>query len=195
VTSIGARAAFFAGCGALSLVARGARADDPPTFADRGDAAVDDDDRAIGFLLNPFRAALGVFGLEGDFVLAPRLAVAVDIAAVHRDHATDVALTVGVLFFPVRGAFHGMYLEPRTLYVRPYEEPVSTVDWRKDAVAFGGAAGWQWTWDYGLSVRLGAGTQYYLGAAVSSSGALRAAVALGSDRVELIVDASLGWVF
>jgi hypothetical protein len=194
VTSNPAWAAVLASAAALFAATR-ARADDPPTFADRGDAAIDDDDRAMGFLFNPFRAALGVFGLEGDFVVSPRLAAAVDVAAVRRNHATDVALTLGFLVFPLRGAFHGLYLEPRTLYVRPYEEPVSTIDWKKDAAAFGGTAGWQWTWDYGFSVRAGAGAQYYVGAAVSSSGAARAAVALGSDRVELIVDASLGWVF
>jgi hypothetical protein len=193
VTSVPARAAALAA--ALFFASPCASADDPPTFADRGDAAVDDDDRTMSFLFNPLRAALGVFGVEGDFVLSPRLAAAVDLAGVRRSHATDVTLTLGFLVFPLRGAFHGLYLEPRTLYVRPYEEAVSTIDWKKDAVAFGGTAGWQWTWDYGFSVRAGAGAQYYVGAAASSSGAPRASVPLGSDRVELIVDASLGWVF
>ena len=187
-------AALLAGV-LLVLRASLASADEPPTFADRGEASVDEDDRTLAFLLNPFRTALGVFGMEADFVFAPRFAAAVDVAAVRRSGATDVTVAAGLLFFPLRGAFHGLYTEGRVLYARPFDEPVSRVDWRRDAVGFGGLAGWQWTWEYGLSVRLGAGAQYYVGATESSSGAPRAAIALGSERVELVVDASLGWVF
>jgi hypothetical protein len=195
MSASGARLAALAACGALLLDGRIAHADEPPTFADRGEASVDEDDRTLGFLVNPFRTALGVFGMEGDFVFAPRFAAAVDVAAVRRSGATDITLAAGLLYFPLRGAFHGLYVEPRVLYVRPFDEPVSRVDGKSDAVAFGGTGGWQWTWEYGLSVRLGAGAQYYVGAEASSSGAPRAAIALGSDRVELVVDASLGWVF
>jgi hypothetical protein len=54
---------------ALALAAPAARADDPPTFADRPDEDVRDADRRFGFLLNPLAMAVGVFGGEVDFVL------------------------------------------------------------------------------------------------------------------------------
>jgi hypothetical protein len=180
---------------AVALAVRPGYAGDPPTFADRGAAAVDDDDRTLLLSLQPIALALGIFGAEADFVFASRWAVAVEVAAVRRGGETALAVGVGTPFFPLRGAFHGLYVEPRAIYARPLRERVTRVDWATDALGFGATAGWEWTWDYGLSVRLGTGARYYVGAARSLSSVWPGAIALGTERLELVVDASLGWAF
>ncbi len=177
------------------IAASPARANDPPTFADRGASAVDDDDRTVLLAVQPLAVALGVFGLEGDFALAPRVALAVEVAALRRIAETGLALDLGALFFPLRGAFHGLYFEPRVAYGRPLREPIMRASFATDALGLGGVAGWEWTWDYGLSLRLGTGARYYVGSSRSVSSMALDAVALGTIRVELVVDASVGWAF
>jgi hypothetical protein len=175
---------------ALLLAAPAARAAEPPTFADRTDEDSGEADRRFGFMLDPLAMAIGVFGGEVDFVLGRHAAVAVEGALYRRDGTTATVLGAGLLVYPWGNALHGAYLEPHVAYARPLSEPFSQFDWSVDALGLGATAGWQWTWDYGFSVRFGGGVTYFLGS--PRNGALDGAFALGP---ELVLDGSLGWVF
>jgi hypothetical protein len=175
---------------ALVAVALPSLADDPPTFADRPDEDVRDADRAFGFLLNPLAIAVGIFGGEADFVLGRYAAVAVEGDLYRRGALAAAALGAGLLLYPQGSALHRLYLEPRFVYARPLSDGIARIDWSTEAVGVGATAGWQWTWDYGFSVRLGGGAMYFLGGPRGAP--LDNPVALGP---ELVVDGSFGWVF
>jgi hypothetical protein len=174
----------------LVLAAPAAGADDPPTFADRPDEDIRDADRTFGFMLNPLAMALGVFGGEADFVLGRYAAVAVEGALYRRSDAAAAVLGAGLLVYPLGGAFHRLYAEPRIAYARPWSEAIGNVDWSADVIGVGATAGWQWTWDYGFSVRIGGGAMYFMGG--PREGAYSGALALGP---QVVVDGSLGWTF
>jgi hypothetical protein len=173
----------------IAVAAPSARADDPrdvPTFADRSDRDVSGDDRTFGVLLNPLAAAVGVYGAETDFVLGPHLAASIEGAFYRLPGSPTTALGSGLLVYP-GAVFHGLYLAPRVVYARPLGEELTRFDLRSDVLGAGATAGWQWTWDYGLTVRLGAGGMYFAG----GSGA--GGVPLGGP--ELAMDGSVGWTF
>jgi hypothetical protein len=182
--------ACFASALAILTAAPAARAEDPPTFADRSDEEVRDTDRTFGFLLNPLATAMGLFGGEADFVLGRHAVVAVEGSLYRRGASPATALGTGLLVYPLGSALHRLYLEPRIVYARPLSEGLPRVDWKSDALGLGMTAGWQWTWDYGFSLRLGAGAIDLLGGPrAPARGEL---VALGP---ELVLDGSFGWVF
>ncbi|MDP8998768.1 MAG: hypothetical protein M3O46_01505 [Myxococcota bacterium] len=163
------------------------RADDVPTFADRPDDEIRDSDRNFGFLLNPLAIALGVYGGEADFVIGRYAALAVEADLYRRNDGTGIALGAGLLVYPLGSALHQLYVEPRVVYARPWSETFPQMDWGSDAVGLGATAGWQWTWDYGFSVRLGGGALYFIGDSRSNS-----AVRVG---MQLVLDGSMGWSF
>jgi hypothetical protein len=175
---------------ALSLLTavRGARAEDAPTFADRPDREVAEEDRTFGVLLNPLAAAIGVYGVETDFVLGRHLAASVEGALYNPSGAPATALGTGLLCYP-GAAFYGLVLEPRLVYARPLNASVARWDLKTDVLGFGATAGWQWTWDYGFTLRVGAGGMYFVG----GSGPAPHAVALGGP--ELVLDGAVGWTF
>jgi hypothetical protein len=160
---------------------------DVPTFADRPDRDVAEDDRTFAVLLNPLAAALGVYGAEADFVLGHHLAATVEGAVYSLPGSPATALGGGLLVYP-GAVFHGLYLEPRVVYARPLGEKLTRFDLGSDVLGAGVTAGWQWTWDYGFTVRLGAGGVYFVG---GGSGA--ADVAMGGPQ--LVMDGSMGWTF
>jgi hypothetical protein len=173
---------------ALSVltVARAALADEAPTFADRSDRDVVEDDRTLGVLLNPLAAAVGVYGAETDFVLGRHFAASVEGAFYNVGGAPATAVGSGLLIYPGT-AFHGLYLEPRVVYARPLHESLARWDLSTDVLGAGATAGWQWTWDYGFTLRVGAGGMYFAGGSGPN------AVALGGP--ELVLDGSIGWTF
>jgi hypothetical protein len=103
---------------------------------------------------------------------------------------TGLALGAGLPVYPLGRVLHGLYFEPRIAYARPMSEPIPFVDWRLDVLGLGTTAGWQWTWDYGFSVRLGGGAMYFVGG--RRNGPSDGALALGT---QLVLDGSLGWTF
>jgi hypothetical protein len=159
---------------------------DAPTFADRSDREVSGDDRTFAILLNPLAAAVGVYGAETDFVLGHHLAASLEGAFYSLPGSPATAVASGLLLYPGT-VFHGLYLEPRLVYARPLGEKLTRFDLAYDVLGAGATAGWQWTWDYGLTVRLGAGGMYFVG----GSGA--GGVPLGGP--ELVMDGSFGWAF
>ena len=183
VTSASLAVALLAGAGLAS-------ADDTPTFADRADEDVREADRTWGFLLNPLASAMGVYGGEVDFALGRFAALAVEGDLYWRGNTTGLAAGAGLLVYPLASAFHQFYFEPRLVYARALSEPIADLNWATDVVGLGVTAGWQWTWDYGFSLRLGSGAMDYFGG-TRRSGSTRS-LALGPQPV---LDGSLGWTF
>jgi hypothetical protein len=165
-----------------------ALADDPPTFADRSDRDVLEEDRTVGLLLNPLAAAVGVYAGEVDIVLGRHFAASVEGAVYNLNGTTSTALGGGLLFYP-SVAFHGFYLEPRFAYARPLDSHLLHFDLDSEVIGVGSTAGWQWTWDYGFTARLGGGGMYFMG----GSSSLPNAVALRGPQ--LVMDGSVGWTF
>ena len=98
------------------------------------------------------------------------------------------ALGAGLLIFPLKAALHGWYVDAQGVYARPLDEGPVHFDLQRDVVGFGATSGWQWTWDYGFAVRLGAGAMYYEG----SGGDVQSAPLRGA---QLVLDGMIGWAF
>jgi hypothetical protein len=174
---------------AVLALARSAFADDPPTFADRADDAIEDADESVAVLVSPLAVACGVFGGEADVIVQRSIALALD-AAVYGTGASSPAplgaVGAGVLLYPLGTALHAFYVEPRVVYTRALRSDLGGAPGWVSAV---GVVGWQWTWDYGLSVRLGGGL------AASTRGFPERAPALTVGPVALVADAALGWAW
>jgi hypothetical protein len=181
------RVIFGLSC-ALLLLQMGGRAfaEDVPTSADRDDDSAEDADATAAVMFAPLAIAFGVFGGEADLVVRRSLAVSLDAAASRPDGATLGALGVGLLIYPLRPAFHGWYLLPRLAYTHILgQSRISGLG----ALSVVALSGWQWTWDYGLSIRLGAGV------AGSTRGAPVSAPELHVGPLGLVADAGLGWAW
>lgn len=164
-----------------------ARAEDSPTFADRTDEEIREADRRLNVLLNPLAMSIGVYGAEVDFVLGRYAAVGLEGALFRRGDDMGQTLGVGLLVYPFGEALQRLYFEPRVAWARPWG--LSKIDWSADTLGLGATAGWQWTWDYGFSVRVGGGAMYFLaGQTDGLNGALR-------SGPQVVLDGSLGWAF
>lgn len=166
-----------------------ASAEDVPTFADR-EGGPDETPRDFALMLNPLAIAAGVYGGDADFGVIPRVAVSVegDVFQLGTGGAST-ALGVGLLVYPMRTTFHGLWIEPRVVYARPLRERLTRFDWATNVLGVGGVAGWQWTWDYGLSMRLGAGAMRFVG----GNGA--PGIPVGRYGLDVVLDGSVGWLF
>lgn len=172
-----------------------AAADEPPTFADRAeraDESADEPTRSLALVFNPLAMSAGVFGMEADFVLTPRTAVVLEADVYGLGADVGVASGVGIAFYPMHPVFHGLYFEPRALFARSASESLLQVDWATDVVGVGGMVGWQWTWDYGFTLRLGGGAMHYFG---GSGEVIQSSFPFGSGAAVLVADASVGWAF
>jgi len=188
---------------ALSLVAvalatatpRTAVADEPPTFADRADRAdesAEEATRSLALVFNPLAMSAGVFGMEADFALTQRSALAVEADVYGLGTDLGVASGLGLAFYPMHPVFHGLFLQPRLLFARRASESLMQVDWDTDVVGVGGTVGWQWTWDYGFTLRLGGGGMHYFG---GSGAVIESSLPLAGSSAVLVADASVGWAF
>jgi hypothetical protein len=167
-----------------------ALADDVPTFADRDDDAIEDADTTAAIMAEPLAVAYGVFTAEANIVVQRSLAVAIDAGGYRQDTAILGAVAVGLLIYPLHPALHGFYLEPRTVYTHALSlSAVSTTG----TLSMGALSGWQWTWDYGLSIRLGAGAAGVVGDRALRAPALLPEVSIG--RLALLADAEVGWAW
>jgi hypothetical protein len=151
---------------------------------DHIDAFDDGGPRILGLLINPGALTLSTFAAEGDFVLGDAAALSVEGDGMSTPGTTAYGVMLGVPLFPWRVVFHGLYLHPRALLARATSDGLSA-----DVVGIGGTAGWQQTWRFGLTLRLGGGAAYEValgqvaGASFSVAG------------VRPLVDGELGWVF
>ncbi|MCL2449741.1 MAG: hypothetical protein FWD17_12410 [Polyangiaceae bacterium] len=180
------------------LVPRVARAEAAPTFADRDgpSAGVDASDRSFALFVSPFAMAYGRLGAEGDWVVAHGIVAAVDAAAVRApswaDGRSGAALGLAAHAYPLGSAFHALALSARLGVVRSLRDPPFRVNPHVDAAELALSAGWHWTWDYGLSVRVGAGPLVAVGGRLPP---MSPELLAGPVRVSLWGDASVGWAF
>jgi hypothetical protein len=151
---------------------------------DHIDAFDDGGPRTFGLLLNPAALALGSFAAEGDFVLGDAVALSVEGDWLSAGSATAFGMSAGLPLYPWRIVFHGFYLHPRLLWARATQELVSA-----DVVGIGGTLGWQETWRFGLTLRLGAGAAYEVPLGEVGSGSFSIA------SVRPLLDGEVGWVF
>lgn len=190
-------------CGLLLLLQGGGRvfaADEPVP-----DDGAEDADANAAVMFAPLAIAFGVFGGEADVVAARSLAVSFDAAAYRLDgvtRATFGALGVGLLVYPLRPAFHGWYLEPRLAYTHLLSQArISGIG----TVSASAVSGWQWTWDYGLSIRLGVGVAGLaagtpvrtsdLSPGISPGISISTGGGGGGGRLALVGDAGVGWAW
>ena len=173
----------------LAMALAGPAMADPPTSYDRDPIGEGEPDHRLAILMNPLDVVLGVYGGEVDFVLGDHVAVGVEGAFYNLNGSAATAMGVGMLMYPLSGALHGWYVDPRLAYARPLDEGVVHFDWHNDVLGFGVTSGWQWTWDYGLSVRVGGGAMYYRGGGGFDP---QSAPIHGP---QLALDGSLGWAF
>jgi hypothetical protein len=189
----------LAGSALAEGAAGAARADELPTFADRSGSSAPERDRSFAVLLNPLAMAYATFGAEGDFVVTPAIAVAVEVDAVHLPSAARGAnagsVGLGFLAYPWAGALHGFCAGIHVAVVRPWREPAFRIDDRRDVVELGGLVGWHWTWDYGLSLRVGAGPLLAVGGPPPPFVPLSPELVMGRARLLAAADASVGWAF
>ena len=93
-------------------------------------------------------------------------------------------VTAGVPLFPWRILFHGFYLHPRVMAAYATTRDVSA-----DIVGGGGTLGWQHTFRFGLSLRVGGGAAYAVAVGQEN------AASLGFTGVRPLLDGEVGWVF
>jgi hypothetical protein len=165
--------------------------DEVPTFADRGLVEAVDEMRTTGLWVNPLALAMGGYGAEGAFVLAPAVAVAIEGAVQPTRFGVAAVAGAGALIFPAGRAFRGLTLTPRVVVARSLREGLGVS--HGNMMGVGVAAGWSWAWEYGLSVRLGAGGLASVGGGRDPWAVHRAEV--GQVHADVVVDASLGWLF
>jgi hypothetical protein len=177
-------------------------AGDGPTFADRDVALADGRDRSFALFANGLAMLFGAFGVEADVVVAPALAVAVDVDAVRSPSwasgSTALGIGGGVVAFPFGAALHALTARAHVAVVRGGEGSFLAWDRGRTAIELDVGCGWQWTWDYGLSVRVGAGPALALAPGGGVAGvppAMSPELHAGSLRLALSGDASLGWAF
>jgi hypothetical protein len=169
-----------------------AAAEEPPTYADRADESADEATRTLALVFNPLAMSAGVFGAEADFALTPRTAIAVEADVYGLGSDLGVASGLGFAFYPMHPVFHGLYLEPRVLFARRASESLMQLDWATDVLGVGATVGWQWTWDYGFTLRLGGGGMHYFG---GSGAVIQSSLPVGGSAAVLVADASVGWAF
>jgi hypothetical protein len=151
---------------------------------DHIDAFDDGGPRSFGLLLNPLALALGTVAVEGDVVLGDAAALSVEGDWMSAGGASAYGLTLGVPLFPWRIIFHGFYVHPRALAARASSDGISS-----EVLGIGGTLGWQHTFRFGLSLRVGGGAVYEvaLGQVAGASFAV--------TGVRPLLDGEVGWVF
>jgi hypothetical protein len=151
---------------------------------DHIDAFDDGGPRSFGLFVNPLALTLGTVAAEGDFVLGEAAALSVEGDFLSVAGATAYGVTAGVPLFPWRIVFHGFYLHPRVMAAYTTNAGLTA-----DVVGIGGTLGWQQTFRFGLSLRIGGGAAYEV-ALGQDAGA-----AFAVSGVRPLLDGDVGWVF
>ena len=157
-------------------------------------AAPEYKERTVGLFFNPVAIAFGFIGAEVDYNVVNHLSLNGQGSVFFRDEyggswlGFDVG--AGAQFFPLAQTFHGLYVYPRADYAQ-IRLALDGVDVVANSVGVGATAGWQWGWDCGLALRLGAGAEYYFSWVASNS--LNVSSALSGAGLAL--DLAIGWLF
>jgi hypothetical protein len=150
---------------------------------DHIDATDDRGPRTFALLVNPLELAFGEMGVEADLALGEDAAASLQGSVYSVGPTSAWAATLGLPFFPQRLAFHGFYLHPRFSIAT-----ATTLGSSAQVLGAGGTAGYEWTWTWGGTLRLGGGASWWTTFAGDATG-----LTLSGVRPEL--DASIGWVF
>ena len=150
---------------------------------DHLDAFDDGGPPSFALLANPLALLFGAFGAEGDVVLGDAAALSVEGDWVSSSGTTVYAGTVGLPVFPWRTLFHGFYLHPRATAALAFGDGA----WAH-VLGLGGTAGWQQTWRFGLTLRIGGGATYQRALEPGGAG-------LAILGVRPLLDGEIGWVF
>ena len=189
------------GAAAALLFPSTARADDDATPnvatpAVNGETPRPNDDEkpahSVGLFANPLGLALGYYGGEVDVPVSRHVAIGGEVQYYALGDTTAFGAGAGVLVFPTKETFEGLYLYPRVSYANATSKAGDIVV-TADVYGIGATAGYQWTWDSGFSVRLGGGVVYYAASAHASADGVEAKVAL--DGAKPVLDGNVGWVF
>ncbi len=164
---------------ALPGVAQGA----PDVETDHIEATDDHGPRTFGLVVNPLQLVFGEYGVEGDLALGQDVAASLQGSVYSVGPTSAWAATVGLPIFPQGYAFHGFYLHPRVTLAT-----ATTFGSGTQLFSAGGTAGYEWTWTWGGTLRVGGGASWWTAVAGDTAG-----LALSGVRPEL--DASIGWVF
>lgn len=186
-TALAAALAVAVAPAVLATSASWARAAEGPNDVetDHIDAFDDGGPRSFGMLVNPLALVLGTFAAEGDFVLGDAAALSVEGDWGQYGGTDAYGVTLGVPLYPWRVVFHGIYVHPRVMVMR-----ASMPGAAADVLGGGGSIGWQQTWRFGLTLKVGAGAAY--------EKAFDAPAGAGSFAVEGVrplLDGEVGWVF
>lgn len=176
-------AAVFAVALAAPLTLPGVALAAPDVETDHIEATDDHGPRTFGLIVDPLQMAFGEYGLEGDLALGQDVAASLQGSVYSVGPTTAWAATVGLPIFPQGYAFHGFYLHPRATLAT-----ATTYGFSVQLFSAGGTAGYEWTWTWGGTLRVGGGASYWTTFAGDTAG-----LALQGVRPEL--DASIGWVF
>ncbi len=160
--------------------------------------------KSAGIFISPLSILTGTFGAELDLKMTS--AIALDLGANYTSAAMRTfdrnttnadawSIDVGPQIFPLGRAFNQLYVYPRFAYARAWTAQVDPAvpDSSATASAFGfiTTVGYQWTYESGFSLRLGAGFGYYAAHAEDDKSTTQVQVA----GLLPALDASLGWTF
>jgi hypothetical protein len=159
--------------------------------------------KSAGVFVNPLGLVFGVFGAEVDFKLAEVATINVGGSYYRRSISILDSTTttnafggdLGAQFFPLGRAFNQLYVYPRVSYARASatrtEPGIADMSANSSVLGVGATVGYQWTYNPGFSLRLGAGMMYYSALAKDDNSTVEIAL----SGVFPAIDASLGWTF
>jgi hypothetical protein len=149
---------------------------------DHIDAFDDGGPRSFGLLVNPAALAFGTVAAEGDFVVADLAAASVGGTYTSLGGTTAYGAELGLPIYPWKVVFHGFYLHPRVLWAHAAADGGSV-----DVLGGGASMGWQWTWRFGLTLKVGAGAAY--------ATPLQGGPSVAVTGLRPVLDGQVGWVF
>lgn len=152
---------------------------------DHIDAFDDGGPPSFGVLVNPLALVVGSVAAEGDFVLGDGAALSLEGDWTSFGGTTAYGVTAGVPLYPWRVVFHGLYVHPRVMLAH-----ASMPGLTGNVLGAGGTLGWQQTWRFGLTLRVGAGAAYEHAVDVAPG-----AASFAVEGVRPMLDGEVGWVF
>jgi hypothetical protein len=166
-------------------VPRTGHASEPPGVeTDHIDAADDGGPRHLGVLANGIATALGFVAVELDAAISGNAAVSVELDDAAWDVTTVYGATAGVVVFPLRFAFRGLYVHPRVGLSSDTDPTTPAV--LSPAVT----VGYEWVCPAGCTLRVGGGGAYGVALSAEAGGALSRLVG-----IRPALDVGVGWIF
>jgi hypothetical protein len=149
---------------------------------DHIDALDDGGPRTAAIAVDPTALALGRLGAEIDVAVGENVAVSMSADVTALAVAAVVRAELGALLFLQRFAFHGLYVRPRLEWSSAAAKSASG-----RAIGAGATVGYEWTWPFGATLRLGGGVSY--------AKPLPGGGAVATEGLTPRLDANVGWVF